>query len=102
MAISFFPLESCEGKLHPTSDTSRGVDDAANGGIDGHPHDLTAHSGQRRRATGRTRARAVNEGYRGDHGGLFAGMTIAMLPVLVGYLIFHRQVQSGLAAGQLR
>jgi N-acetylglucosamine transport system permease protein len=47
-------------------------------------------------------ALAVNEGYRGDFSGLFAGMTIAMLPVLIGYLAFHRQVQSGLAAGQLR
>ena len=47
-------------------------------------------------------ALAVNEGYRGDYSGLFAGMTIAMLPVLIGYLLFHRQVQSGLAAGQLR
>jgi N-acetylglucosamine transport system permease protein len=47
-------------------------------------------------------ALAVNEGYRGDFSGLFAGMTIAMLPVLTGYLIFHRQVQRGLAAGQLR
>ncbi|MEU4221774.1 carbohydrate ABC transporter permease [Actinoplanes sp. NPDC026623] len=47
-------------------------------------------------------ALAVNEGYRGDFSGLFAGMTIAMLPVIAAYLIFHRQVQSGLAAGQLR
>jgi N-acetylglucosamine transport system permease protein len=47
-------------------------------------------------------ALAVNEGYRGDFSALFAGMTIAMLPVLIGYIIFHRQVQSGLAAGQLR
>ncbi|MBG0563808.1 carbohydrate ABC transporter permease [Actinoplanes aureus] len=47
-------------------------------------------------------ALAVNEGYRGDFSGLFAGMTIAMLPVIAGYLLFHRQVQSGLAAGQLR
>ncbi|MEV6305631.1 carbohydrate ABC transporter permease [Actinoplanes sp. NPDC051861] len=47
-------------------------------------------------------ALAVNEGYRGDFSGLFAGMTIAMLPVLLGYVVFHRQVQSGLAAGQLR
>ncbi|WP_083971799.1 carbohydrate ABC transporter permease [Actinoplanes awajinensis] len=47
-------------------------------------------------------ALAVNEGYRGDFSGLFAGMTIAMLPVILGYLLFHRQVQSGLAAGQLR
>jgi N-acetylglucosamine transport system permease protein len=47
-------------------------------------------------------ALAVNEGYRGDYSGLFAGMTIAMLPVLIGYVAFHRHVQSGLAAGQLR
>ncbi|WIN00804.1 carbohydrate ABC transporter permease [Actinoplanes oblitus] len=47
-------------------------------------------------------ALAVNEGYRGDFSGLFAGMTIAMLPVITAYLIFHRQFQSGLAAGQLR
>jgi N-acetylglucosamine transport system permease protein len=46
-------------------------------------------------------ALAVNEGYRGDYSGLFAGMTIAMLPVLGGYLAFHRQVQGGLAAGHL-
>nr|WP_239168509.1 carbohydrate ABC transporter permease [Actinoplanes deccanensis] len=47
-------------------------------------------------------ALAVNEGYRGDFSGLFAGMTIAMLPVIAAYLLFHRQFQSGLAAGQLR
>ena len=47
-------------------------------------------------------ALAVNEGYRGDYSGLFAGMTIAIIPVLAGYVAFHRQVQSGLAAGQLR
>ncbi|MFG1607730.1 carbohydrate ABC transporter permease [Actinoplanes sp. NPDC049265] len=47
-------------------------------------------------------ALAVDEGYQGDYGALFAGMTIAMLPVLIGYVIFHRQVQSGLAAGQMR
>ncbi|UQU61241.1 carbohydrate ABC transporter permease [Couchioplanes caeruleus] len=46
-------------------------------------------------------ALAVNEGYRGDYSGLFAGMTIAMLPVLIGYVAFHRQVQGGLAAGHL-
>ena len=47
-------------------------------------------------------ALTINQGYAGDYGALFAGMAIAMLPVLIGYLIFHRQVQSGLAAGQLR
>ena len=47
-------------------------------------------------------ALAVNEGYRGDYSGLFAGMTIAMLPVLIGYTAIHGKVQSGLAAGPLR
>jgi hypothetical protein len=46
--------------------------------------------------------RRVNEGYSGDYSGLIAGMTIATLPVLIGYLTFHRHVQSGLAAGRLR
>ena len=47
-------------------------------------------------------ALAVDEGYRGDFSGLFAGMAIAMVPVLLGYLLFHRRVQAGLSAGQLR
>ena len=33
---------------------------------------------------------------------LFAGLTIAVLPVLVVYAIFQRQIQSGLTAGQLK
>ena len=47
-------------------------------------------------------ALSVNQGYAGDFGGLFAGMTIAMLPVLLLYIVFQRQVQSGLTAGQLK
>lgn len=47
-------------------------------------------------------ALAVNEGYRGDYSRLFAGLTLAMLPVLIVYAVFQRQVQSGLTAGQLR
>jgi N-acetylglucosamine transport system permease protein len=47
-------------------------------------------------------ALAINEGYGGDYSGLFAGVTIALLPVLLAYVIFQRQVQSGLTAGQLR
>src|SRR3954464_6612022 len=31
---------------------------------------------------------AIHEGYKGDYGGLFAGMTIAMLPVLLIYIVF--------------
>ncbi|MEU4642760.1 carbohydrate ABC transporter permease [Micromonospora sp. NPDC023814] len=47
-------------------------------------------------------ALAVSQGYQGDYSGLFAGLTIATLPVLVVYVIFQRQIQSGLTAGQLK
>ncbi|MGW0434970.1 carbohydrate ABC transporter permease [Micromonospora sp. NPDC003197] len=47
-------------------------------------------------------ALAVNQGYAGDYSGLFAGLTIAMLPVLVVYIAFQRQIQAGLTAGQLK
>jgi N-acetylglucosamine transport system permease protein len=42
---------------------------------------------------------SVNQGYKSDWSGLFAGVTMAMLPVLVVYLVFQRQVQSGLTGG---
>jgi N-acetylglucosamine transport system permease protein len=42
---------------------------------------------------------SVNQGYRSDWSGLFAGVTMAMLPVLIVYVVFQRQVQSGLTAG---
>ena len=38
-------------------------------------------------------------GLRDDWSALFAGLIIAMLPVLVVYLIFQRQVQAGLTGG---
>ena len=47
-------------------------------------------------------ALAVSQGYRGDWGALFAGLTMAMLPVLVVYAVFQRQVQAGLTAGALK
>jgi N-acetylglucosamine transport system permease protein len=47
-------------------------------------------------------ALTINQGYAGDYGALFAGMAIAMLPVLILYLAFQRQVQSGLTAGHLK
>jgi N-acetylglucosamine transport system permease protein len=47
-------------------------------------------------------ALAVSEGYAGDYSRLFAGLTIAMLPVLVVYVVFQRQVQAGLTAGHLK
>ncbi|MBX6357409.1 MAG: carbohydrate ABC transporter permease [Micromonosporaceae bacterium] len=42
---------------------------------------------------------SVNQGYRSDWSGLFAGVTMAMLPVLAVYIVFQRQVQAGLTAG---
>jgi N-acetylglucosamine transport system permease protein len=45
---------------------------------------------------------AVNQGYANDYSGLFAGLTIAMLPVLGVYILFQRQIQTGLTAGQLK
>jgi N-acetylglucosamine transport system permease protein len=44
----------------------------------------------------------LSQGYAGDFPALFAGMTIAMVPVLVVYLSFQRQVQAGLTAGTLK
>ncbi|MDH6131585.1 N-acetylglucosamine transport system permease protein [Kitasatospora sp. MAA4] len=45
---------------------------------------------------------ASTSGYASDFPGLFAGMTIAMLPVLVVYLSFQKQVQSGLTSATLK
>jgi N-acetylglucosamine transport system permease protein len=41
----------------------------------------------------------AQSGYKNDMPALFAGMTLAMVPVLVVYLSFQRQVQAGLTAG---
>jgi N-acetylglucosamine transport system permease protein len=45
---------------------------------------------------------ALSQGYSGDYPALFAGMVISMLPVLVVYLSFQRQVQAGLTAATLK
>ena len=45
---------------------------------------------------------AVSQGYRSDWSGLFAGLVIAMLPVLLAYLLFQRQIRAGLTAGAVR
>ncbi|MFI6345902.1 carbohydrate ABC transporter permease [Streptomyces sp. NPDC050560] len=45
---------------------------------------------------------AVSQGYKGDWSGLFAGLVMAMLPVLVAYIVFQRQVVAGLTAGALK
>jgi N-acetylglucosamine transport system permease protein len=42
---------------------------------------------------------AVNQGYKSDWSGMFAGLTMAMVPVLVVYIAFQRQVQAGLTGG---
>ena len=42
---------------------------------------------------------SVNQGYKSDWAGLFAGLTMAMLPVLIVYIAFQRQVQAGLTGG---
>ncbi|GAA1691893.1 carbohydrate ABC transporter permease [Fodinicola feengrottensis] len=44
----------------------------------------------------------VSQGYAGDWGQLFAGLMIAMLPVLIVYIIFQRQVQAGMTAGAVK
>ncbi|MEU1184162.1 carbohydrate ABC transporter permease [Streptomyces sp. NPDC005820] len=45
---------------------------------------------------------AVSQGYKGDWSGLFAGLVMAMLPVLAAYVVFQRQVVAGLTAGALK
>jgi len=47
-------------------------------------------------------ALAIQQGYRADLSALFAGMTIAMLPILVVYVGFQRQVQTGLTGATLK
>ncbi|MGI8868933.1 MAG: hypothetical protein ACR2F6_08815 [Mycobacteriales bacterium] len=46
----------------------------------------------RRRAQGLASV-AVNQQYESDWGGLFAGL-ISMLPILIVYAVFQRQVQA--------
>jgi N-acetylglucosamine transport system permease protein len=45
---------------------------------------------------------AISQGYRGDWTALFAGLVIALLPVLIVYMLFQKQVQAGLTAGVLK
>ncbi|MFD4759254.1 carbohydrate ABC transporter permease [Streptomyces sp. NPDC058439] len=45
---------------------------------------------------------ANSQGYKGDWSGLFAGLVMAMLPVLAAYIIFQRQVVAGLTAGAVK
>ncbi len=45
---------------------------------------------------------AASQQYKGDWSALFAGLVLAMLPVLGVYIIFQRQVQAGLTAGAIK
>lgn len=45
---------------------------------------------------------AANTGFRADWTALFAGLVIALLPVLLVYILFQKQVQAGLTAGVLK
>ena len=45
---------------------------------------------------------AIQQGYQSDYSGLFAAMTITMLPTLVVYIIFQQRLESGLTAGALK
>jgi N-acetylglucosamine transport system permease protein len=44
----------------------------------------------------------ASQRYEGDWGALFAALTVAMVPVVVVYLVFYRQVQAGLTAGTMK
>jgi N-acetylglucosamine transport system permease protein len=44
----------------------------------------------------------ASQRYEGDWGALFAALTIAIVPVVVAYLLFYRQVQAGLTSGTLK
>ena len=41
-------------------------------------------------------------GYEADWSGLFAALTISILPMIVIYMIFQRQIQAGLTAGAVK
>ena len=45
---------------------------------------------------------SVAAGYEADWSGLFAALTISILPMIVIYIIFQRQIQAGLTAGAVK
>jgi N-acetylglucosamine transport system permease protein len=45
---------------------------------------------------------AANQGYRSDWSALFAGLVIALLPVLAVYVVFQRRIQEGLSVGAIK
>ncbi len=45
---------------------------------------------------------SVAAGYEADWPGLFAALTIAIVPMIIVYVIFQRQIQNGLTAGSVK
>jgi N-acetylglucosamine transport system permease protein len=45
---------------------------------------------------------SVSAGYEADWSGLFAALTISILPMIIMYAIFQRQIQAGLTAGAVK
>ncbi|GAA1535974.1 carbohydrate ABC transporter permease [Dactylosporangium maewongense] len=45
---------------------------------------------------------STSAGYEADWSGLFAALSISMLPMIVMYVIFQRQIQAGLTAGAVK
>ena len=57
------------------------------------PTVLNTRPGQAGAHPGPGRNCAASQGYKGDWSGLFAGLVMAMLPVLAAYIVFQRQVR---------
>ncbi|MEV4514360.1 carbohydrate ABC transporter permease [Dactylosporangium sp. NPDC049525] len=45
---------------------------------------------------------STSAGYEADWSGLFAALTISILPMIVMYMVFQRQIQAGLTAGAVK
>ncbi|GAA3007548.1 carbohydrate ABC transporter permease [Streptosporangium longisporum] len=45
---------------------------------------------------------STNAGYEADWPGLFAALSMAIVPVMIVYIIFQRQIQSGLTSGAVK
>ncbi|MER7207562.1 carbohydrate ABC transporter permease [Streptosporangium sp. NPDC000239] len=45
---------------------------------------------------------STNAGYEADWPGLFAALSMAIIPVMIVYIIFQRQIQSGLTSGAVK
>ena len=45
---------------------------------------------------------SVNAGYEADWAGLFAALSMSILPMIIVYAFFQRQIQAGLTAGAVK